>query len=145
MRSSVRRKARTSTRAITTARTARSGVRVWNRLKALPVFRLRRNSTVVPMSETGESRRACTAHAFVAWSSATTPTTIPTTSRPRPASAGPGSASPLGTRLAIDAHLRPRNGLQALEGDLAPRGLADPVLAALHPVERVVDLLDDLA
>ena len=55
--SRVRRTARTRKNATAPATSASSGVNAWKRLKALPVFRTRRKSTVVPITENGASGR----------------------------------------------------------------------------------------
>src|SRR5207302_4340604 len=121
-------------------------VKPWKRLKALPVLRLRRRSTVLPTIDTGPSGSSRTAHALVSWSADTTATTIPAARPGRPS--GPAvlpSASAFGTRLAVDAVLRVREGLEPLERDAPAGGHAHPVGAGLHALQRPVDLVDDLA
>src|SRR5689334_20445883 len=70
---------------------------------------------------------------------------MPNEIRVRRAAARPESATPLGTRLAVDTDVGPRNRLEALERDLATRVRAHAVGPLLHPGERGVDVLDDLA
>src|SRR5215510_4969508 len=109
------------------ASTASSGVNPWKRLKAPPLLRLKRNATS-PNSATGPSARSWTAQVLVSWSRTTTPTTMAATTHPRTARRGRVSSTPsFGTRLAVDAHIGPRDGLEPLDGDLAARVRADAV------------------
>ena len=125
--------------------TARSGVTVWNRLNALPVLRAELELDGAPDDRT-PARCAGRRRPRPWWPGRGRG---PRRRCRRPAGGAAGaalrSASALGTRLAVDAHLRPRDRLEPLERDLAPRGLAHAVLVALHPIQRVVDLLDHLA
>src|SRR5688572_26040375 len=96
------------------------------------------------MIEIGSLSRRLTAQALVPWSSATTATTIAAARRPTARRSGV-LASAFGTRLAVDAHVRPGNGLEALQWQLAACVLADAVGAFLDPRQRFVDLLHHLA
>src|SRR5680860_341045 len=140
---------RTRTIATTTASTASTGVNAWKRLNAPPVLRLRRSSRVVPMIDSGPSASAATAHAFVSWSSAITPSTIPAASASRRCSwarSGAGSLpASLRTGLAVDALLGVRDGLEPLEGDPPSRGHAQAVSAGVHAGQGPVDRLHDAA
>src|SRR4051812_23181515 len=49
-----------------------------------------------------------------------------------------------GTRLAVDAGLRVRQRLESLQRDAAAGGHAHPVGLVPDPLERPVDLVDDL-
>jgi len=50
-----------------------------------------------------------------------------------------------GTRLALDTGLGIREGVESLERDPAPGGPAHAIGLVLDPVQRPVDLVDDLA
>ncbi len=118
--SSARRTARTRKNATTTASTARRGVNAWNRLNAPPVLRANRRSTVSPMIEIGASASSWTAQTLLSTSRATTPSTMamasPVRGEPVRAAASRAVLPPsFGTRLALDAGLRVRQGVEALE------------------------------
>ena len=67
--------------------------------------------------------------------------TIAATSRPDRRDGNEPSAPSFGTRLAVDADIRPRDRLEPLDRDLASRVRADAVRALLHPDQRGVDLV----
>src|SRR4051794_35625823 len=155
--SRVRRTVRTRITATTMATTARNGVNAWNRLNALPVLRTSTNPTS-SNSRIGSSGSTRTAHHLLSWSRATTPRTMAVARSGRPARAGadlgPGEVLPvvlpvllaasLGTSLAVDAGLGVRQSLEAFEVDAAAGGQTHAVGAGSHPLERPVDLVDDL-
>src|SRR5262245_22842604 len=124
---------------------ARKGVNAWKRLNAPPGLRARRKLTVSPTISTGPSARSCTAQILVTRSRTTTARTIPAASPVRAPEPRTALSASFGTRLAVDAGLRVWQCFEAFDGDTPPRRRAQAVGLVPHPLERAVDLLDDLA